>query len=165
MDFSHSGWSDIFFLGMDFPEGARLSTRRSIWRSRAGDGQPQPPIESALRVIDQPVLRLVSIDLDASAEITRLVDVYDFGKDYLGLLKAAVIAAGLIPPGMEGCDVGIEAVLSRLVGPGLGLEIVSRVNDIPKGSRLAVSTNLLGLADYGVHARDRSGLAVHRFTG
>ncbi len=24
MDFSHSGWSDIFFLGMDFPEGARV---------------------------------------------------------------------------------------------------------------------------------------------
>ena len=24
MDFSHSAWSDIFFLGMDFPEGARV---------------------------------------------------------------------------------------------------------------------------------------------
>ena len=22
MDLTHSGWSDIFFLGMDFPEGA-----------------------------------------------------------------------------------------------------------------------------------------------
>ena len=30
-----------------------------------------------------------------------------------------------------------------MVGPGLGLEIVSSVNNIPKGSRLAVSTNLL----------------------
>ena len=28
-------------------------------------------------------------------------------------------------------------------GPGRGLELVSNVNDIPKGSRLAVSTNLL----------------------
>ncbi len=27
---------------------------------------------------------------------------------------------------------------------GLGIEIVSKINDIPKGSRLAVSTNLLG---------------------
>lgn len=144
MDFSHSGWSDIFFLGMDFPEGARV-INASI--DLAVDGRhetPQPPIESAVRVIDQPILRLVSIDLDASAEIERLVDVYDFGKDYLGLLKAAVIAAGLIPPGMEGCDVGIDSVLAPLVGPGMGLEIVSRVNDIPKGSRLAVSTNLLG---------------------
>src|SRR5204863_7040204 len=32
----------------------------------------------------------------------------------------------------------------RLIGPGKGLELVSSVNDIPKGSRLAVSTNLLG---------------------
>ena len=24
MDLTHSGWSDIFFLGMDFPEGARV---------------------------------------------------------------------------------------------------------------------------------------------
>ena len=24
MDLSHCGWSDIFFLGMDFPEGARV---------------------------------------------------------------------------------------------------------------------------------------------
>jgi hypothetical protein len=23
MDLTHSGWSDIFFLGMDYPEGAR----------------------------------------------------------------------------------------------------------------------------------------------
>ncbi len=45
---------------------------------------------------------------------------------------------------MEGCEAGIDSVLHQLVGPGLGLEIVSRVNDIPKGSRLAVSTNLLG---------------------
>ena len=29
------------------------------------------------------------------------------------------------------------------MGPGLGLELVSSVNNIPKGSRLAVSTNLL----------------------
>lgn len=144
MDFSHSGWSDIFFLGMDFPEGARVINASIDLAVEGRHEQPQPPIESALRVIDRPVLRLVSIDLDASAEITRLVDVYDFAKDYLGLLKAAVIAAGLIPPGMEGCDVGIEAVLGPLVGPGMGLEIVSRVNDIPKGSRLAVSTNLLG---------------------
>ena len=40
-------------------------------------------------------------------------------------------------------------LLGRLAGgegdgrKGLGLEIVSKVNDIPKGSRLAVSTNLL----------------------
>jgi hypothetical protein len=34
-------------------------------------------------------------------------------------------------------------LLARVVGPGHGLEIVSNVNSIPKGSRLAVSTTLL----------------------
>ena len=24
MDLTHSAWSDIFFLGMDYPEGARV---------------------------------------------------------------------------------------------------------------------------------------------
>lgn len=144
MDFSHSGWSDIFFLGMDFPEGGRVINASIDLAVRGKHSVPQPPIESVLRVIDAPVLRLVSIDLNCSADISSLSEVFDFARDYLGLLKAAVIASGLIPPGMEGCDEGIESVLGRLLGPGLGLEITSRVNDIPKGSRLAVSTNLLG---------------------
>ena len=38
----------------------------------------------------------------------------------------------------------MSEVLARVVGPGRGLEVVSSVNGIPKGSRLAVSTNLLG---------------------
>jgi hypothetical protein len=144
MDFSHSGWSDIFFLGMDFPEGARVINASIDLAVRGKHELPEPPIESVLRVIDEPILRLVSIDLNSAADITTLSEVYDFARDYLGLLKAAVIASGLIPPGMEGCDQGIDSVLNKLVGPGLGLEIVCRVNDIPKGSRLAVSTNLLG---------------------
>jgi hypothetical protein len=144
MDFSHSGWSDIFFLGMDFPEGARVINASIDLAVRGKHELPEPPIESVLRVIDEPVLRLVSIDLNSAADIRTLSEVYDFARDYLGLLKAAVIASGLIPPGMEGCDQDIDSVLNKLVGPGRGLEIVCRVNDIPKGSRLAVSTNLLG---------------------
>ena len=89
------------------------------------------------------MLRLTSIDLKCKADVTTLADVFDFAKDYLGLLKAAVIAAGIIPSGLEGSGQTLADVLARLVGPGLGLEIVSKVNDIPKGSRLAVSTNLL----------------------
>ena len=143
MDLSHSGWSDIFFLGMDFPEGARVLNVSIDLEVRGRDGQPRPPVEAYLRVIDEPVLRLVSVDLEAAADITALADVFDFAKDYLGLLKAAVIAAGIVPPGLEGSEQNLADVLARLVGPGLGLEIVSKVNDIPKGSRLAVSTNLL----------------------
>ncbi len=143
MDLSHSGWSDIFFLGMDFPQGARVLNVSIDLGVRGRDAQPQPPIEAWLRVIDQPVLRLTSIDLKCQADVTALADVFDFAKDYLGLLKAAVIAAGIIPAGLEGSGQTLADVLAQLVGPGLGLEIVSKVNDIPKGSRLAVSTNLL----------------------
>jgi len=143
MDLSHSGWSDIFFLGMDFPEGARV-LNVSIDLSVRGSGAPKPPVEAWLRVIDQPVLRLVSVDLKSSAEISSIAEVFDFARDYLGLLKAAVIASGIVPSGMEGATQPLADLLIQLTGrPGLGIEIVSKVNDIPRGSRLAVSTSLL----------------------
>ena len=143
MDLTHSGWSDIFFLGMDFPEGARV-LNVSIDLSVRGAGAPKPPVEAWFRVIDEPVLRLASVDLGAAAEITTLAEIFDFARDYLGLLKAAVIASGIVPPGMEGAGQPLSDILAVLTGrPGHGIEIVSRVNDIPKGSRLAVSTNLL----------------------
>ncbi|MEO2027390.1 MAG: UTP--glucose-1-phosphate uridylyltransferase [Fuerstiella sp.] len=144
MDFTHSAWSDIFFLGMDFPEGAQVINASVDLAVRGKHAAPEPPIDCSLRVIDEPVLRLVSIDLESKVDIHDISEVFDFGRDYLGLLKAAVIAAGLIPPGMEGCGAPVSDVFSRMIGAGKGLEVVSRVNDIPKGSRLAVSTNLLG---------------------
>ncbi len=143
MDLSHSAWSDIFFLGMDYPEGARV-LNISIDLAISGRGEPRPPVEAHLRVIDRPVLRLVSVDLNAQVELSAVSEVFDFARDYLGLLKAAVIASGIVPPGMEGAATPLAAVLERLTGrAGHGIEIVSKVNDIPKGSRLAVSTNLL----------------------
>jgi hypothetical protein len=143
MDLSHSGWSDIFFLGMDYPEGARV-LNVSIDLSVSSAVAPKPPVEAWFRVIDQPVLRLVSVDLQTSAELTSIAEVFDFAHDYLGLLKAAVIASGIVPPGMEGATQPLAEVLTHLTGrAGLGIEIVSKVNDIPRGSRLAVSTNLL----------------------
>src|SRR5580692_149195 len=147
MDLTHSGWSDIFFLGMDFPEGARVINISVDLAVRGGGaaGVPKPPVEAYLRVIDQPVLRLTSVDLQATAEITSIDEIFDFARDYLSLLKAAVIASGLVPPGMEGAAQPLAEILERLTGArGLGIEIVSKVNGIPKGSRLAVSTTLLG---------------------
>jgi len=164
MDLSHSGWSDIFFLGMDFPEGARVLNVSIDLAVHGRDPEPRPPIEAYIRVIDEPLLRLVSVDLGAVAEISNLAEVFDYARDYLGLLKAAIIAAGIIPPGMEGSGEQLRDVLARLVPPlvppsggetgisppsgGIkggryGLELVSQVNGIPKGSRLAVSTSLL----------------------
>lgn len=143
MDLTHSAWSDIFFLGMDHPEGARVLNVSIDLAIRGKFDHPEPPIESFFRVIDAPVLRLVSLDLAAEAEITDIADVFAFAKDYLGLLKAAVISSGLIPPSLEGQPDALAGLLEHLVGPGRGIEIVSHVRGIPKGSRLAVSTSLL----------------------
>lgn len=149
MDLTHSAWSDIFFLGMDYPEGARVLNVSIDLAVRDPDAssekisQPRPPVEAYLRVIDEPVLRLASVDLGVSSDITQLDEVFDFARDYLGLLKAALISSGLIPPGIEGAEQPLSELLTCLVGPGNGLELVSNVNGIPKGSRLAVSTNLL----------------------
>ncbi len=143
MDLTHCGWSDIFFLGMDYPEGAKVLNVSIDLGVHGRDQAPRPPVEAYLRVIDEPLLRLVSVDLNCTADITHLAEMFDFAKDYLGLLKAAVIAAGIVPPGIEGSGQSLAELLARIVGPGRGLEIVSSVNDIPKGSRLAVSTNLL----------------------
>ena len=166
MDLTHSGWSDIFFLGMDFPEGARvlnISIDLAVRGAASPDGVPKPPVEAYFRVIDEPVLRLTSVDLHASADVTSIAEVFDFARDYLGLLKAAVIASGIVPPGMEGATQPLSELLARLTGkPGHGIEIVSKVNDIPKGSRLAVSTNLLAcLIAVCMRATDQ----IHALTG
>ncbi len=167
MDLTHSGWSDIFFLGMDFPEGARVLNVSIDLAVRGRDAAPRPPVEAFFRVIDEPVLRLVSVDLGAAADVTGLAEVFDFAKDYLGLLKGAVIASGIVPPGMDGSGERLDELLERLVGPGRGIELVSRVNGIPKGSRLAVSTNLLssliaaGMRATGQVASLEGGLQEH----
>jgi hypothetical protein len=143
MDLTHSAWSDIFFLGMDFPEGAKVLNVSIDLGVKGRDAAPQPPVEAYFRIIEEPLLRLTSVDLGASADISNLNEVFDFAKDYLGLLKAAIIASGIVPPGIEGSGQSLKDLLARIVGAGRGIEIVSSVNGIPKGSRLAVSTNLL----------------------
>jgi hypothetical protein len=144
MDLTHSGWSDIFFLGMDYPEGARVINVSVNLGVYGRDQDIKPPIRAFVRVIPEPVLRLTSIDLNATKDVTDLTDLFNFGNDYLSLVKAAVIASGLIPPSFEGTNQPLDQLLARIVAPGMGLELVTQVNDIPKGSRLAVSTNLLG---------------------
>jgi hypothetical protein len=145
MDLSHSGWSDIFFLGMDYPEGANVLNISIDLCIKGSDhsATPRPPIETWFRIIEEPVLKLTSIDLNTSSSIVNLSEVFDFARDYLGLLKAAVIASGIVPPGMEGAGIPLSHLLEKMAGKNRGIEIVSRVNNIPKGSRLAVSTNLL----------------------
>ena len=127
MDLSHSGWSDIFFLGMDYPEGANvlnISVDLCVLNS-ASEAKPAPPIETWLRIIEEPILKLTSVDLAASPSINNLSEVFDFARDYLGLLKAAVIASGIVPPGMEGAGLPLSPLLEKMVGKGKGIEFIS----------------------------------------
>ena len=142
IDPCHSGWSDIFFLAMDYPEGARV-INFSVDIARRGTAAPRPPIECYSRVIDRAVIRLVSLDLGCTRNIYSIADLFDFEKDRLGLLKAGIIAAGIVPPGFQKNSVAIREILRTLVGPDRGIELVTKVHDLPPGSRMAVSTNLL----------------------
>lgn len=143
MDLTHCGWSDIFFLGMDYPEGAKVLNVSIDLGVYGRDASPKPPVEAYFRIIDQPVIRLASVDLKCSVEISTISEIFDFARDYLGLLKAAVIASGIVPPGIEGSEQNLQDLLEKMAGQGRGIELVSNVNNIPKGSRLAVSTTLL----------------------
>ena len=53
---------------MDYPEGARVLNISIDLGVRGRDPAPRPPVEAYLRVIDEPVLRLASVDLGATAE-------------------------------------------------------------------------------------------------
>jgi galactokinase/mevalonate kinase-like predicted kinase len=143
LDPSHSGWSDIFFLGMDFPEGARVVNISINLKVHGSDGEILPPCECYSRFIPEPVIHLVSIDLKSSKKISTLKELYNFGNDYLSLLKAGVVASGIVPPCFEDKTIELKDILRTLLNKSGGIEMVTRVNDIPKGSRLAVSTTLL----------------------
>ena len=116
MDLTHSAWSDIFFLGMDYPEGAQVLNVSIDLAVQGRDSAPRPPVEAYFRILDEPVLRLTSVDLATTADITELSEVFDFARDYLGLLKAALIASGLVPPGIE----GLGAASARSAGAAGG---------------------------------------------
>ena len=145
MDLTHCGWSDIFFLGMDFPEGARVLNVSIDLGVHGRDPSPRPPVEAYLRVIDEPVIRLASVDLEATAvhRVARRglrfrprLSGSAQGRDHRRRRRAAghrTVRREPRRPARRACS-----------APGRGFELVSNVNRIPKGSRLAVSTTLLG---------------------
>jgi hypothetical protein len=167
---------------MDCPGAARvvnLSVDLAVVSpAAAGGGEvlPVPPIECRLRLTtsNPGTIRLTSVDLGATVLLTKASQVFDYGSDHLGLLRAGLVASGIVPLGLEGScrrragdggdvdggggdDVSLGDLLSDMMPtPGVGvdgggggrrpygLELTTNVRDIPKGSRLAVSTNLLG---------------------
>ena len=143
LDPSHSGWSDIFFLAMDYPESARVVNLSVNLRIYGSNGPILPPCECYCRYIKEPIIRLTSVDLKTSKDISTSRELFNYGNDYLSLLKAGVVASGVVPPSFEGRNIGLKDILLKLLNKPGGIELVTKVNDIPKGSRLAVSTTLL----------------------
>ncbi|KAK2962578.1 putative UTP--glucose-1-phosphate uridylyltransferase [Blattamonas nauphoetae] len=166
IDITHTIASDIFYLAMDYPEGALvlnmsvdLSTVPGL-KSEKEIPTPIPPIVTTLKVIDKPIINLVSVDQNKHAVLETIDDCFYLDNDDLTLLRASLIASGIVPYSLHkssetsSSDEGtlqfcqtkesLQALLFILTGSrSKGFEITSHVRDIPKGSRLAVSSSLL----------------------
>jgi galactokinase/mevalonate kinase-like predicted kinase len=107
----------------------------------AVDLNGQPPIHCYCRVIDEPVIRLSSIDGGTHLEITSLAELLDYQRpgDRFALAKAALAISGFSPqfaswpPGA-----GLAEMLTSFGG---GIELTTLVG-IPKGSGLGTSSIL-----------------------
>lgn len=99
----------------------------------------QPPIHVYARVIDEPVIRIASIDIGERTEITQLDKLLDFNKadSSFGLAKAALALCGFSPQNAEYSDsITLTQMLERFGG---GLELTT-LAAIPKGSGLGTSS-------------------------
>lgn len=139
--------SDIFYLAMDRPYKARCINISVDLFDNISKGT-KPPISVIVRPIKEKGIRLTSIDLGISKLVLDLEDLFNMQNDDLALIKAAVIVSGIVPPGFK--ELGDKICLHELLRKFMrennsfeGFEIISRVTDIPRGSGLAVSTNLL----------------------
>jgi fucokinase len=101
----------------------------------------QPPIHCYCRVIEEPVIRLGSIDGGSRLEIRELAELLDYRRpgDRFALAKAALAISGFSPemaPWPEGA--GLREMLAEFGG---GIELTTLVG-IPKGSGLGTSSIL-----------------------
>ena len=156
LDLSHSGWSDIFFLGMDYPEGARVLNISVDLGVHGRDTDARPPIEAFVRVHARTA---------AAAHQRRPRG--DQGRH--GSARPLQLRQRLPRPGEGGRDrLGAHSAwhsrepaspwrdcLRASPGGAWASSLSRKVNDIPKGSRLAVSTNLLASHCQRADARHR----------
>jgi hypothetical protein len=78
---------------MDFPEGARVVNISINLRIHGTNGPILPPCECYCRFIEEPVIHLMSVDLETSKKISTLQELFNFGNDHLSLLKAGIVAS------------------------------------------------------------------------
>ncbi len=99
----------------------------------------QPPIQAYLRIIDEPVIRIGSIDQGARTEIIRFDDLLDYRKatSSFALAKAALALSCFRPQtDIETKDRSLKKTLERFGG---GIELTT-LAAIPKGSGLGTSS-------------------------
>lgn len=111
----------------------------------------QPPIHCYGRVVEEPVIRIFSIDTGLHVEIRELDELMSFRdpRDVFGLVKAAFAISGFSPditPEQRG-----KSLRQILRDFGGGIELTTLVG-IPKGSGLGTSS-ILGAAIVAVLAR------------
>ncbi|MHC4116778.1 MAG: fucose pyrophosphorylase domain-containing protein [Planctomycetota bacterium] len=97
----------------------------------------QPPIQAYARVIDEPVVRIASIDLGARIEISNFDELLDYRKatGNFALAKAA-LALSCLSPGNGAGEVTLKKALEQFGG---GIELTT-LAAIPKGSGLGTSS-------------------------
>ena len=99
----------------------------------------QPPIQAYARVIDEPVIRIGSIDLGLRIEVTELDNLLDYGEASSGfaLAKAALALSGLSPERAAWpAGITLKGMLEQFGG---GIELTT-LAAIPKGSGLGTSS-------------------------
>ncbi|MBS3735431.1 MAG: hypothetical protein KGY99_11020 [Phycisphaerae bacterium] len=105
----------------------------------AVDLNGQPPIHCYARVVNEPVIRLASIDLGKRIEITTTDELMDFRSPdaEFALAKAALALSGLSHAAADWpTDISLQAMLERFGG---GIELTT-LSGIPKGSGLGTSS-------------------------
>jgi galactokinase/mevalonate kinase-like predicted kinase len=98
----------------------------------------QPPIQAYVRVTDEPVIRIGSIDLGVRIEVTRFEDLMDYRQatGSFALAKAAIVLSGLSPHGGRAGNKSLKKTLEAFGG---GIELTT-LAAIPKGSGLGTSS-------------------------
>ncbi|MEA3225882.1 MAG: L-fucokinase, partial [Planctomycetota bacterium] len=97
----------------------------------------QPPIQAYARVIDEPVVRIASIDLGARIEISDFDELMDYRKatSNFALAKAA-LALSCLSPRIGAENISLKEALEKFGG---GIELTT-LAAIPKGSGLGTSS-------------------------
>ena len=111
----------------------------------------QPPIHCYCRILEEPVVRLNSIDGGRRLEINDLAELTDYRRpgDPFALAKAALAISGFAPGMADWPEkVTLQEILKHFGG---GIEITTLVG-IPQGSGLGTSS-ILGATILGVIAR------------